>query len=283
MFEAIKTVLSVTQGRINDLTAQSESQRARLTDYEKSAVPNIALNLANHWRLKSVMPRAQSVSIDDPVYGRIYLDEELATVLSHPILQRLNRVKQLSFSYARFPSATHTRLAHSLGVAKNAELALNGIIDRGVCYPINGTAPKRLEAQIFEGRVEHIRKAKLAALLHDIGHGPFGHALDNYTIARDSQAANSAPDKTYGTDYILEYLSPTLESLGFDSRVISNILGLDTSALTGVDSLISEIIDSPLDADRMDYLIRDADMSGLKMGFTNTMALLDFMRPVEEP
>jgi HD superfamily phosphohydrolase len=282
VLEATKRVHSDTQNRVQALSAQIESQRARLADYEKSAVPNIALHLANHWRLKSVMPRAQPISIDDPVYGRIYLDEELATVLSHPILQRLNRVKQLSFSYARFPSATHTRLAHSLGVAKNAELALSGIIDRGVCYRTDSDAPRALEPQIFERRVEHIRKAKLAALLHDIGHGPFGHALDNYTIAKDSQAANSAPDKMYGTDYILEYLSPTLESLGFDPAVISNILGLDTSGLTGIDSLISEIIDSPLDADRMDYLIRDADMTGLKMGFTNTMALLDFMRPLED-
>lgn len=279
---AAQAILSSTKDAADRNAVQIETQRTRLEEYEKNTLPQIALRLADRWRLRAAVPRANSMSIDDPVYGRIYLDEELATVLSHPIVQRLHRVKQLSFSYARFPSATHTRLAHSLGVAKNAELSLNGIIDRGLCYPMNGTEPRPLPTDVFERRGEYIRLAKLAALLHDIGHGPFGHALDNYTIANDNQAANSAPDKKFGMDYIMDYLSPTLESLGFNPKVLSNILGLDTSALAGIESLISEIIDSPLDADRMDYLIRDADMTGLRMGFTNTMAVMDFMRPMED-
>lgn len=279
---ALQAIVSSSQNQAVSLSTQLDEKRDRLAEYEKSALPNIALRLADHWRLKAVMPMAEPMSVDDPVYGRIYLDRELSTVLSHPILQRLARVKQLSFSYARFPSATHTRLSHSLGVAKNAEMALNGIIDLGVCYPRNGTVPKPLDAAIIADRAKIIQKAKLASLLHDIGHGPFGHALDNYTIANDTSAANSAPDKKYGVNYILEYLSPTLESVGFDPTIISNILGLDTSSLGGIDNLISEVIDSPLDADRMDYLIRDADMTGLRMGFTNTMALMDFMRPMED-
>lgn len=88
--------------------------------------------LGNQWKLPVEFLRHAPRLIDDPVHGCITLDSELATLVAQPIVQRLARVRQLSFSYTQFPSATHSRLSHVLGVAHNVENALEGIFSRGV-------------------------------------------------------------------------------------------------------------------------------------------------------
>ena len=191
-------------------------------------------------------------------------------------------MKQLSFSYTQYPSASHTRLSHSLGAAKNAELALRGIFSRGVYYEVGGDAPVKFSPEITDRRDEIIQRAKLAALLHDLGHGPFGHALDHYVGFCDVASSQPRPDKKYTAAYIKEYLAPTLQSLGFEPTQLLSILDPSRAELTGIDNLIADIVDSSLDVDRMDYLLRDAHMTGLQMGVTNTPALIDAMRPVKE-
>ena len=223
--------------------------------------------------------RLEAKGIDDPIYGHFLLDPTLATLLSHPLLQRLARVKQLSFSFSQFPSARHSRLSHSLGAAKNAEKAMAGILDRGVYYVEGEIEPRHFGPEISEQRSSLLQRAQIAALLHDVGHGPFGHALDYYAGAKRSAMH---PDKKYTIRYLQEYLAQTLRSLGVDDATIISILSADRSALTGMDNLIADIIDSSLDVDRMDYLMRDAHMTGLMMGFINTPALINFMKPVKD-
>ena len=127
-----------------------------------------------------------------------------------------------------------------------------------------------------------MKKTKVAALLHDLGHGPFGHALDKYIGFVDPGDPKPSPDKYYTVSYIESFLGPTLEQkeVGLNGAEIAAILRRERrNRLPATDALIADIVDSPLDADRMDYLIRDAHMTGLSMGFTNTMALIDRMRP----
>ena len=197
------------------------------------------------------------------------------------MLQRLNRVRQLSFSYSHFPSATHSRLSHCLGVAKNAEIALGRILDRGVYYEVGQPDPKPFPNEMLADRNKLIQKAKLIGLLHDLGHGPFGHALDNYIGYSNVKRSNPDPDKLYTGQYIKEFLAPTLTTLGYDPQDLIAILNpTERFQLQGMDALIGELVDSPLDVDRMDYLLRDAHMTGLSMGFTNGDALLESLRPV---
>jgi HD superfamily phosphohydrolase len=239
--------------------------------------------LSNAWRSSEPQPERTPRMVDDPVYRHIVLDAATATVVSHPLVQRLNYIKQLSFSYLQFPSSTHSRLAHSLGAAKNAELAMQGIFDRGKCYTSRGE--EDLAPGILAARTAHTKKAKITALLHDLGHGPFGHALDKYIGFRNAADPRPSPDKHYTVKYLEAYLRATLEHemVTLDPKEIAAILRPEhRDKLQGLDSLIADVVDSPLDVDRMDYLIRDAHMTGLSMGFTNIMALLDRMCPYRQ-
>jgi hypothetical protein len=152
--------------------------KATLCALERKEIASLSAKLANVWRSMETQAERESGMVDDPVYRHIVLDSATATVLSHPLVQRLNYIKQLSFSYLQFPSSTHSRLAHSLGAAKNAELAMQGMFDRGKCYTDLGE--EELPGEVVADRYKHTKKAKITALLHDLGHGPFGHALDKY-------------------------------------------------------------------------------------------------------
>jgi HD superfamily phosphohydrolase len=267
---------------LNARQLQTDLERTKtdLAVLQKKEFSALAAEFAGAWKTDQRQVPRKSCMVDDPVYLHVALDEATATVLSHPMVQRLNYIKQLSFSYLQFPSATHTRLAHSLGAAKNAELAIQGMLDRGVFYSSQGE--EILPQYVVAARPALLKKTKVAGLLHDLGHGPFGHALDKYIGFIDPGNPKPSPDKYYTASYIENFLRPTLEQkeVGLDGAEIAAILRPENrNKLPGMDALIADIVDSPLDADRMDYLTRDAHMTGLSMGFTNTMALIDRMRP----
>ena len=234
------------------------------------------------WVETDALPVPKEITyIEDPIYKQVSLEPALASIYFHPIVQRLGHIKQLSFSHLTFPSATHTRLSHSLGVCRNAELALGTMLGKGVLYTSEGIEKINL------GEVEKLRlisKAKTAGLLHDLGHGPFGHGLDQYMSSMMGSKGNlgkkiqaTAYDKVFSARYIEEHL----RSDEIDLKGICNIFSTDDIDLNGYDALIKNIIDSPLDVDRMDYLIRDAHMTGLSLGI-NIQAIIDRMLPFKK-
>ena len=104
--------------------------------------------------------------INDPVYGFITLDHPLLLdIIAHPWYQRLRRIHQMAFAHLVYPGAVHTRLHHSLGAY---HLMCNALVEL-----------QRKGVAISE---EEALGAKIAILLHDIGHGPFSHALENVLI-----------------------------------------------------------------------------------------------------
>ena len=104
--------------------------------------------------------------INDPVYGFITIEDELIyQVIAHPYYQRLRRINQMAMAYLVYPGAVHTRLHHSLGAYHLMYNALNELKSKGVDI----TAAED-------------QAAKIAILLHDVGHGPFSHALENVLI-----------------------------------------------------------------------------------------------------
>lgn len=218
--------------------------------------------------------------IDDPVWGQLYLEEELCSLVAHPLLQRLNHIKQLAFAYLVFPSATHSRLSHCLGACKLAQLALESIFDKDLLYS-DGRA-ERISLTPWERR-RLVLKAKAAAMLHDVGHGPFGHALDRFVGNFDPRNTIKHPDKKYSRDYIERFLADRLPD-GTDAANQVAILGEKQHrvALKGWDCLVADIVDSSLDIDRMDYLTRDAHMTGLSVGKAQPQALIEKMRPYQD-
>ena len=104
--------------------------------------------------------------INDPVYGFITINDSLLfQIIAHPYFQRLRRIHQMALAYLVYPGAVHTRLHHALGA-----------------YHLMGNAIKELRAKGVEITDEEEIAAKAAILLHDVGHGPFSHALEGQLI-----------------------------------------------------------------------------------------------------
>src|SRR3982750_3725106 len=104
--------------------------------------------------------------INDPVYGFITIDDPLIfEIISHPWYQRLRRIHQMAMASLVYPGAVHTRLHHSLGA-----------------YHLMGCALNELKGKGIEITPEEETAAKIAILLHDVGHGPFSHALEDVLI-----------------------------------------------------------------------------------------------------
>ena len=104
--------------------------------------------------------------VNDPVYGFITLDHPiLSSIVAHPYYQRMRRIHQMAFAHLVYPGAVHTRLHHSLGA-----------------YHLMCDAVAELRRKGFEIDEEEALGVKVAILLHDIGHGPFSHALESVVI-----------------------------------------------------------------------------------------------------
>lgn len=273
----------VYTGKIAELEKRNAALEVDLSQTKRGDLPSFVDKLTQVWLetgSKQERPR-EPIYLEDPVYGQLELDRRLSPVFFHPLLQRLNYVRQLSFAYLIFPSASHTRLSHILGAVRNAKTAMRTMFDKGVVYSPDG--PHRIELTMAE-RDRCCLKAQLCALLHDIGHGPFGHALDKLIPYIGSAVQTEVPDKEFSIAYIQWYLKEPIKQAGFDIDEILPILDKEQQAeLTSYDILIADIIDSPLDVDRMDYLARDGHMTGLGMGYSNIEALIEHMRPFRDP
>src|SRR5215216_4465128 len=172
--------------------------------------------------------------INDPVYGFITIDHPLIyEIISHPYYQRLRRIHQMAFASLVYPGAAHTRLHHSLGAYHLMGLALNELKNKGV-----------------EITKEEETGAKIAILLHDIGHGPFSHALEKKLI------------KGVHHENISELILQLLNEQFNGQLDIAIAIFNDTYHKPFLHQLVS----GQLDVDRMDYLTRDAFFTGVVEG-----------------
>ncbi len=210
--------------------------------------------------------------VRDPVHGLITFDLEDEVeraawrLIDTPEFQRLRRVKQLGVSEFTFPGATHTRLAHSIGVFHIAR-RLMAVAQRDV----PGEARKR----------HRERAALLAALLHDLGHGPFSHAFENAEKARLSKE-NYRDHEDWTAELICRkdgnIRRVLKEEFGGDGSVADDI----SAMLRGDEQdLYSSVVSSSFDADRLDYLQRDRMMTGSGAGAIDFDWLLDNLRVVD--
>ena len=187
--------------------------------------------------------------IRDPVHGLISLrpDERyLLELIDTPEFQRLRRIRQLGVSNITYPGAEHTRFAHSLGVMSFTGRILDHL-----------KARYRSHQEIFNLIEVHERTIKAAALLHDTGHGPFSHMME-----RSFKSTASHEQRT-----VLIITDPASKV----SQVLKNH-GIDPDQVRAVIDgtfpvhFLRDIVSSQLDADRMDYLLRDALMTGVEYG-----------------
>lgn len=172
--------------------------------------------------------------INDPVYGFITIDDKLINeVISHPWYQRMRRIHQMAMAHLVYPGAVHTRLHHSLGAYHLMCNALNELKSKGI-----------------ELLPEEEQGAKIAILLHDIGHGPYSHALEHTLIEK----------------YSHEDIS--LMMMNKMNHQMNGKLDIAIAIFTNTyhKKFLHQLVSSQLDVDRMDYLIRDSFFTGVSEG-----------------
>ena len=172
--------------------------------------------------------------INDPVHGFVTVSDPLIyEIISHPWFQRLRRINQMAMSYLVYPGAVHSRLHHALGAYHLMQNALYELKQKGV--------------EITE---DEEQGAKIAILLHDVGHGPFSHALESLLVKNLGHETLSM--------MIMEELN--MEMQGKLQTAI------DIFKNSYPKKFLHQLISGQLDVDRMDYLTRDSFFSGVIEG-----------------
>ena len=170
----VNAVVSEVGASLIEEARQLRSEVRELRELQNNELQNLGKQLTNAW-LGPIGSARTALHFDDPIWGQVSISQRLAPLFGHPLVQRLNYIKQLSFAYLTFPSATHSRMSHSLGVCRLVERALTTVFRNDVVYTENGA--ETIGLSIAE-RETLLLKAQTVALLHDLGHAPFGHALD---------------------------------------------------------------------------------------------------------
>src|SRR6476646_2567707 len=172
--------------------------------------------------------------INDPVYGFITIDEPLILqIISHPYYQRLRNIHQMAFAQLVYPGAVHSRLHHSLGAFHLMCNALNELKSKGV-----------------EITAEEELGAKIAILLHDIGHGPYSHALEHKLLSGVHHEQLSI--------LIMRYLNEASRGK------LETAIAIFTNDYKK--PFLHQLVSGQLDTDRMDYLTRDSFFTGVSEG-----------------
>ncbi|HEY3933156.1 MAG TPA: HD domain-containing protein [Gemmatimonadales bacterium] len=185
--------------------------------------------------------------VRDPLWENIRLEPAAAAAIDTPAMQRLRYVRQLGHAFLVYPGATHSRFEHALGAYHLARRALAALAERGDLVGID-------ERECLAVR--------LAALLHDLGHYPYSHALEE---------AGFGDHEAIGARRLEEgELGDLLRSLGGD-ELVQRIAGLIQG--TG-DSPLAGLVSGSLDLDKIDYLSRDARMCGVPYGTVDVDRLL---------
>jgi len=217
--------------------------------------------------------------IQDPVHGNIVIDGVFLDVLDRPEMQRLRSVKQLGMSYLVFPGANHTRFEHCLGV-----------------YHLAG---RMADAVGFDDKDSDA--IRMAGLLHDVCHPPFSHTLesimeratglDHMELAR-ALITGKIPNHKSIDDDLFDGLRPigdVIAEHGIDPEDVCNLIMHPDSNSDNLDSFVPgddhfssrdyahQIIHGPVDADQMDYLMRDAHYTGISHGAIDCDRLINTM------
>jgi HD superfamily phosphohydrolase len=203
--------------------------------------------------------------IYDVLYGFIPITEWEERIINSPFFQRLRWIKQLGFANYIFPGAEHNRFAHVIGVMHSMDQMLRAL---GLAVSDHELFDPRAK-----GQASMLHKSlRIAALLHDIGTFPFSHAIDNAYIrhgndSRRKKSKDLPNSHEHLGSFIIKNtdyeggLTQILEHYGFDVQMISKIIKGESPFL-----IANQLMHSDLDADRMDYLMRDAHYTGLKYG-----------------
>ena len=216
-------------------------------------------------------PAKNARIIFDVLYGFIQITEWEEKIINSPFFQRLRWIKQLGFSNYIFPGAEHNRFAHVIGVMHSMDQMIRAL---GLAVSDEELFNPRAKS---EAALLH-KSLRIAALLHDIGTFPFSHAVEYAYMRhgtdpgrRGRKIKKNPKDLPNSHEHLGSFIikntryeggiTRILEDYGFDVQMISRIIKGDSPHL-----IANQLMHSDLDADRMDYLIRDSHYTGIKYG-----------------
>ncbi len=183
--------------------------------------------------------------INDPVHGFVTIPSEfIFDLVEHPYIQRLRRIKQLGLTHYVYPGATHTRFQHTIGALHLMTLAIDSLLSKGIIIT-----------------TEEQEAVLAAIILHDIGHGPFSHALEETII-------------TGVTHEQLSRLLMNELNQEFDCKLD---LALSIYGDTYSKKFLHQLVSSQLDMDRLDYIKRDSFFTGVTEGTIGTDRLIKML------
>lgn len=258
----------------------------------------------------------------DPIHGVIRITKLEKKIIDHPLFQRLRDIRQNTFLYKVFPSAMHSRFEHSVGVMHLSYEILKNIDLNALIYN-----RKNVDADLYLDikymPISLIQELRIAALLHDVGHGPLAHQFDSFAVeikkfkekceaegtqiydkiisladSKEGRLSHEQVSCIFIKEIIDELKSKAESESDSDNIYKENIRMISadsiikivekkyefTNSMKGPDiyPLLGSIISSsPIDADRMDYLLRDSYFSGVKYGIYDYGRLLMSFIPVK--
>lgn len=196
--------------------------------------------------------------IYDPVHHFVELSTAEARLLDLPAMQRLRRLRQLGLAYFAFPSAEHSRFTHALGAMAMGTRAFDALAAGSAEAFTGDGAEVAYQRRLLRG----------ALLLHDVGHGPFSHACESVLGVAHEARTNAI--------LALADMREAICALDIDP---ADVLGLIVGDPTTHYPALRELVSGPnLDADRMDYLLRDAYFTGVDGGRYDADQLISSLR-----
>jgi uncharacterized protein len=188
--------------------------------------------------------------IRDPVHGYVRLTEVERDLIDSPFVQRLRRIHQLAGSYLVYPGAVHTRFEHVIGTMHVAGQIAESLV--------RGSGMKQ----------DHVQEIRVAALLHDVGHGPFSHMYEEVLSEKTDVRHEDISQRVI----IETSIRDILEEHGYSAKRISELaVGKQKSA----PPFMNEVIAGGLSADMMDYLPRDSYFTGVEYGKVDAQRVID--------
>ena len=260
------------------LTEERNKENGRIETILKTLEKNFAEYLTDEITQKSIaigsddmgyMPLIKGKIIRDSVHGDIFVEQKYLDIINTAAFQRLHRIRQLATANMIFPEAVHTRFAHSLGTFHIMNLIMDHFCNI-------------LDALKISYSHQDKEVVLVAALLHDIGHGPFSHALedlnnvDGFSVKKHESWTSEIIKNDTELNRVLENNFGCL----FASKVIDCLENKNSNQST-LSKVFHELISSNLDADRLDYLLRDSYNTGEQIGIFDLQKLISSMELTE--
>lgn len=200
----------------------------------------------------------QGKKFRDPIHDFIYVSPEELEIINTPIFQRTHNIKQLSLGYYVYHGAEHSRFGHMIGAMHIAGLAYDSLKQN----------TEKL-GESFQGDDIDRSTLRIASLLHDVGHTPFSHSLENIL---------DVSHEDYSKTLVKHYFEDILKKANVDVNVVNNLI----DGAYPKKPYFSKIVSGQLDVDRLDYLLRDSYYSGVSYGKYDLGRIIDQLAIVDE-